>query len=285
MRLALTYVLAALASTCSAQGGKNTDAPVNWTIYAGYQAVTINTTIMQSCAPGPGCIPSAINGDGTAYVCGKSGVSNCVIHMTGTDPSYDATLLTSNTRPLSFDFGARVGVNNSVPQPSWDTQKISGGSFINVSHILYPTAALGSTLEDDYTTRFTSQLPVSGTAAYHLRMDSAIPAPDSPSPGYYGTFNYNDPYQTALVRVHHCPDTTTGANGLSPWCPAGHKESWYVYPDAGPQGAGTTQTLATTMLTPAQVGMLIGVTTKGNSSTTTALGQYSIPFFFKIELQ
>ena len=106
---------------------------------------------------------------------------------------------------------------------------------------------------------------------------------DASAPGYYGIFNYNDPYQTALVRVHHCPDTTLGYS--SAWCPAGHKESWYAYPDPGPQGSGNSSNLTSTGVSPTQVSMLVLEKTVKGKSTTTAIGQYSIPFFFLIELK
>jgi hypothetical protein len=285
MKPILLFVLSA-ASLAAAHGG-NTDSAITWTLYSGYQPITVNgVTVIQNCAPGPGCISSAITGDnGGLYIDGQSGVTNSVIHFSS--GTYDATLGFANnsTRAIGFSLSGRLAYNSATTQPSWATQTVSGKGFLNVGHILYPATALGSGLEDDYTTRFSSQLPVSGT--YHLRMNSDNPVPDAPASSWWGTFDYNDPYETALVHVHHCPDTTSSTIAFSAWCPAGHKESWYVYPDAGPQGAGSTSTppMTPTGLAPTQVATLVSETSKGPTVTTSITGQYSAPFFFKIELK
>ena len=294
MKTTFLFILCA-ATLVAAHGGNTADPSITWTLYSGYQSSGVldsagTAYIIQPCVPGSqGCISSAIAGDNNgAFIDGQSGISNCVIHFSS--GTYDATLgfNTNSSRFDAFNLGAQLAYNPGTTQPSWAKQTVSGHGFLNVSHILYPTTALGSTMEDDYTTRLTNQLPVSGT--YHLRMTSDSPVPNVPEAGYYGTIDYNNPYETALVHVHHCPDTTTGYS--SGWCPAGHKESWYVYPDAGPQGSGSTMTPSMTLTTlgstatnATQVATLLSETTKGATTTVKEVGQYSAPFYFKIELK
>jgi hypothetical protein len=294
MKTTLLFMLSAL-TLAAAHGGTTTDPALIWTIYSGYQVTgTLDSAgtayVIQPCTPGSsGCISSAVIGDGNgSYVCGQDALTNCGIHFSSS--TYDATLgfSTNSSRSIGFNFSAQLAYNPATAQPSWANQTVRGHGFLNISHILFPTTVLGSTIEDDYTTRFTSQLPVSGT--YHLRMTSDNPMPDAPEPSYYGTTDYNNPYETALVHVHHCPDTTTGYS--SAWCLAGHKESWYVYPDAGPQGPGSTTTppmtltaLGSTPTNATQVGTLVSEVSKGPTITLTEVGQYSTPFYFKIELK
>jgi hypothetical protein len=267
MKILSIFVL----SVASLAAQKNIDPSVTWTIYSGYEPMAVQpagsaSTLMQACIAGTtGCTASAINGDGSIYSGGSPGVSNCVIHISGGIPTYDATLLVNSPRSISFNLHDQVA-SLTASQPSWATSIIAGGSFLNVSHIL-EGSTLGSTIEADYTTRLTSALPVKGT--YNLRMDN--PSAMVPPASYYGSFDYNSPYTTALVWVHHCPDTNSGYSSSA--CPAGHKESWYVYPDAGTQTSSTGSPVT-------QVSTLVT-----ESKTTTGVAQYSTPFFFKIELQ
>ena len=268
MKAVAIVVLAITGCATQMRAGANSEPAVTWTIYAGYQPIpgqppTATPTLMQGCDPTTsGCTASAIIGDGSVYSDGSTGVSNCVIHIGVT---YDATIAISSPRNVSFNLQHQVASLTSS-QPPWSTSTVAGGGFLNVSHILQGTT-LGSPAESDYSTRFTSALPFKG--AYHLRMDN--PAATEPTETYYGSYNYNYPFTTALVWVHHCPDTRSGYSSSA--CPAGHKESWYVYPDAGgqlsPTGAPVTQ--VSTLVT--------------GTSPIIGIAQYSTPFFFKIELQ
>ena len=83
MKTPLLFVLSAI-TLAIAHGGATSDPPLTWTIYSGYQSVTTatGTTIVQSCAPGPGCISPAIVGDNNGpYVCGQNATTNCGIHL------------------------------------------------------------------------------------------------------------------------------------------------------------------------------------------------------------
>ncbi len=282
MKSALLCLFTASVSFTAVKPG---DPAVNWTLFSGYQQAVVNgVSIIQACDPAvTGCTRSAIFGDaaGTSatYVANSAGVTDSVIHFSSS--TYDATLsfVQGSSRTLTFNFGAQLALNPLAAQPAWSTQLVNGHGLLNVSHILWPTTALGDTTESDYTTRLTTAVP--GNNAYHLRMNSKNPLPDvNSTSSYYGdaTFDYNDPYQTALVHVHHCP-----AGASSQWCPAGHKESWYVYPDLdASQTSLSGSTQRTTGLAPSQVGTLVQDTSRGG---LTGIGQYSMPFFFKIELQ
>jgi hypothetical protein len=128
-------------------------------------------------------------------------------------------------------------------------------------------------------------LPSSGkkSIGYRLVMDSDVPAPDAQST-ITMPYDSNDPFQTALVRVHHCPNTTTWVSPTA-WCAIGHKESWWVYPDPQSAGAGTGTTTFLTPLVAAANAHQVASVIPDPGSSAPELGQYSVPFLFRIEGQ
>jgi hypothetical protein len=153
MKTTLLFLLSAI-SVAAAHGSTTTDSSITWTIYSGYQSTgTLDSAgtafIIQPCTPGSlGCISSAILGDNNgAYASGGAGISNCGIHFSS--GTYDATLGFSSrsTRTVGFKLNSQLAFNGNTTLPSWATQTVTGGGFLNVSHILYPTTALGSGIE------------------------------------------------------------------------------------------------------------------------------------------
>jgi len=94
----------------------------------------------------------AIQGDGSPYVNGQSGVDAVINVCSGTG---DATLLLSGGRTMAFSFSNLLASNSATP--AWATGTVSAG-FMNVRNIAY--VPLGSNRADEYTftTRFGSSV-------------------------------------------------------------------------------------------------------------------------------
>ena len=88
--LALT-VVSSQWSAVSAQKGGCRDIATRWFIYPVATLQDLST------------VPAAIKGDGDWYSSG-SGTSNTVIHVCGSNPSYDSTLLMTSRRTLTVSF-------------------------------------------------------------------------------------------------------------------------------------------------------------------------------------
>jgi hypothetical protein len=251
MKKMLTLILlSAGIQAASAQKGRCTNPGLEW---------TINPTYVD------GMTHNAIQGDGSPYVDGQSGVSAVINVCSG---STDATLQLSKPRVLSFSL-ARLQASNSYT-PSWalSGNTETGTGFLNVRNLFFVPS--GHTRDDEYTfsTRFGSNPPASGSPAFRM----LNPSPDAPPSGTADDVVLaNHPYPNSLIIVHHCP-----ANANTATCPNITAETWFAYPDPNPTATGTGQ-----MGFPiTQVGTLI---TTSNGTNLNA-GEFSMTFLFTISL-
>ncbi len=209
-----------------------------------------------------GTTSAAFYSDGTggsnpSYVDGVDGVT-AVLHMCGTNPTHDATLLlVSSKRSMGIDLTRRVHANSLTP--SWTGTPFYNPAFLNVRNILFnydPNASYS------FTTRFGSAFampPGPGkSTSYHVRMqnpaDQAVPPQSTDSVT-------NTPLNTSLVIVQHTPATAT-----SP-------ETWTAYPDATIMGLTDSGANAT------QVGTLLQ---DQNNGAPLNAGQFTVPFLITI---
>jgi hypothetical protein len=214
-----------------------------------------------------GVTPSAIQGDGAPYVNGQSGVATVIHVCSGT---YDATLLLSSRRTMTFSFAGLLATNSNTPAWALSGSTISVG-FINVRNIAYVPPGLNRGEEYTFTTRFGS------TFSGHFQMLNPSPSATITSPNPNVAIA-NAPYDDSLVVVHHCP---AGANaGVSTACLNLAHETWFVYPDSTPTTADGSQTGWTFYNRPfTQVGTLL---TSSQKSGEVNAGEFSMPFYFTI---
>lgn len=205
---------------------------------------------------------NAIQGDGSPYVNGQSGVTAVINVCSGTT---DATLLLGSPRKLSFSFAGLLASNSYTPSWALSGSTETGTGFLNVRNIFFVPAGSNRNLEYTFTTWFGSNPPAPGTPNFRM----AGPSPQAPQAGAGG--DVNSPYTGSLIVVHHCP---AGANTST--CPNIVHETWFAYPDPNPTASGAGQT----GLPIAQVGTLL-VSNKGGSING---GQFSMPFLFTISL-
>jgi hypothetical protein len=206
---------------------------------------------------------AAIQGDGSPYVNGEPGVAAVINVCSGTT---DATLLLTKPRSLSFSFADILATNSATP--SWARSgSTETGAGLNVRNIFFVPPGLTRNDEYTFSTRFGTNVSVSGSPAFRM----LNPSPDAPSTGVGDLASENSPYTDSLVIVHHCPANTNTAT-----CPDITFETWTAYPDPNPTATGTGQT--GTPIT--QVGTLL-VTSKG---TMANAGEFSMPFLFTISL-
>lgn len=292
----MTLFFAALIAAAAfvpnpANAGSAASIPLVWTVYDAYRVDS--SGFVTDCTPGvDGCLKSMVTGDhagssGYPYTTYSNNAkeNNCYLGS----PNYDAICKAGRGRVFNFDLGARLAWDSTKSQPVW-ANPLPGDGPLNVWEVVDKSRP--SNTEYDYTTRLVFTLPSSSNGtAYVLVMRSEDPKPHLTSHQWLFDANYN--VQTALVRVRHCPDTTAGYS--SDWCAAGHKESWLVYPDPQAAGAnaGTWQQQNPNQLppppgwTPGDSAYTHQVATLGISTAKSsyALAQYSMPFFFRIELK
>lgn len=199
--------------------------------------------------------PAAISGDGQWY----SGGSNTVIHVCGTNPTYDATIAVGNKRKVAVTFGAPI--SGSVIAESIAAGTYRDSPFLNVRNLLCVGCA---DPKGPFTTRMASQWKLN-TSDYRLRF--MPPVTDSPDrhTNPEAIPAENTPYEASPVLVLPQPyDCHVGGTV---------KPSWIV------RGTNASADPAIPPAENLQVGTLSRVT---NSSITHA-GQYSLPFEIRIE--
>jgi hypothetical protein len=249
MRTLLLVVMAATAAANAEAKGTCANPGVTWTIDGLYVDGT----------------PAAIQGDGAAYADGQSGVTAHINVCSGT---YDATLLLSGRRSLSFSF-ARLLASNAYT-PSWVLagNTVSGAGFLNIRNLWFVPAGFTRNDEYTFTTWMGSNVPVSGSPGF----DMLNPSPDATLTGGPNLAKANVPYPNSPVIAHHCPANTNTAT-----CPNIVAETWFVYPDPNPTAAGTSPT----GLPIATVGVLFA-SSKGSNVNA---GEFSMPFLFTISME
>ena len=246
--IAVVGILLGSGLSTAAYAQKNTckDIPLQWFIYS-----TAET-------PDGQVVSSSILGDAKWYS-SASGTSNTVIHVCGTQPTYDATMLVGGKRKVAFVFDSPVA--GSIQQESIPAATYQDSPFMNVRNILCVGCA-------DKTAPFTSRMGMQlkmNSQSYHLRfMPEFTDAPDRHTnpeaiPGE------NTPYQASPVLVIPQPYDCHAAGTIRP--------SWIV------RGAIRSSDPAVPASENLQVGTLRRVTRTG----TVHAGQYSLPFEIRIE--
>ena len=184
----LMTVVCLLARVCTYGGHCTLDQPLQWVINPIYV---------------DGTTTSAIQGDGSPYVNGQSGVDAVINVCSGTG---DATLLLSGGRTMAFSFSNLLASNSATP--AWATGTVSAG-FMNVRNIAY--VPLGSNRADEYTftTRFGSSVsPGSVTISANFGMLNPSPTATITSQNPNEAIA-NFPNDDSLVNVYHCPAGAT----------------------------------------------------------------------------
>lgn len=203
-------------------------------------------------------VPSTINSDGKAYS-SSTGTSNTVIHVCGTDPTYDATMLVGGKRKVGFFFGAPL--TGSVLQEVVAAGTYSDAPFMNVRNILCVgcadktlpfTTRMGIQLKlnsQDYRFRF---MPTATGAEDRHTDPAAIPAENTPYEG------------SPVLVIPQSYDCHVGGTTRPAWIVRGTNASVDDRIAAGEN---------------LQIGTLRRVTRTG----TVHAGQYSMPFEIRIE--
>ena len=182
------------------------------------------------------------------YEAGSAGVYNTVIHVCGSNPSYDATMgLITSRRSLRFRFPAPN--SDSVepgPAPGWVASDFLAKPFMNVRKILWGRLH-GVTTPNTFTTRmgFISINGPGDKADYMLQF-----APTYTDSGSPGNPDANHPSETTAATVEDIPGTCRSA-------PGGTLDKWVVTVDAPATG--------TLLRSP-------------NSGSNVQSGQYTMPF-------
>jgi hypothetical protein len=242
----MTVGYSAVAFGAANHGNCNLDTPLTWTIGSTYV---------------DGTTPNLIQGDGSPYVNGQSGISAVIKICEGTN---DAVLqLSSTTRSFSVGFARPLATNSQTP--SWASGTVSGQGILNIRNITFVPSGYTRADEYNFTARMGSQLPVKGTWNFRMWALSA----DASTTVDGAVTAANTPYQDSLVNVHHCPANSTATTGL---CAGVVHETWLVSADAGGAGVSTETGLPLT-----QVGGL-----QNTQSRVVNAGQFSIPFSFVI---
>lgn len=249
-RMSLLAIPMALAtSVASAQSCKTINTPLQWTISAIYE---------------DGMTSTAIQGDGSAYVNGQSGVSAVIQQCSG---SNDATLNLGSNRYISFTFGKMLASNTNTPSWASGGSTISGPGFLNVRSMA--SVPSGYTREQEYafTTWLGSTVPTAPqNGTWNLTMRA--PGTTFPQPIQDNT-SINLPYFDSPVIVHHCPSDSPAISGL---CVGIVHETWFVWSDPTQNGNSTQTGNPIT-----QVATLLN---KNGANS----GEFSFPFYFEISV-
>ena len=243
---AALVLLTAAAAPAYAQKSTCKDIPVQW---------TFSTTAEM---PDGTVVTPAINGDGKVYSA-STGTSNTVIHMCGTDPTYDAPMLVGSKRKVAFSFGPPL--SGSVLEESVPPGTYQDSPFMNVRNIL---CAGCTDKTQPFTTRMGLQLKIN-RLDYRLRFMPTVTDAEDRHTDPAAIPAENTPYESSPVLViPQGYDCHTGGSTRPAWIVRGTVAS--SDPDA----------LAPENL---QVGTLRRVTRTG----TVHAGQYSMPFEVRIE--
>ena len=247
-----SLVLVGISTGISAQKGapRCQDIPTRWFIYP-----------VATLADGVTTVTSAVRGDGNWYSSG-SGTSNTVIHVCGTSPSRDATLLMSSRRKMTIQMPPPV--SGSVIQESLSGTFQNSG-FMNVRNIL--CVGCSKAPFEPFTTHMAFQLyELTARQDYRLRfMPFVTDAPDLHIQPEAVPLE-NVPHESSPVRVLPQPfNCTTGGTTNPSWIVRATNAS--QDPDISP-----SENL--------QVGTLARIDSKGNRFHA---GQYSMPFEIRIE--
>lgn len=234
MKLGLAMMLAlAPLATARGKGTCNSNIPIQW---------VINPTYVD------GTTPNAIQGDGSPYVNGSSGVTAIVNICSSTG---DATLQPgSSGRTDSVSFASPIATNQNTPGNATGT--VAGGWFLNVHDIMCfrCTGPIDNATEYQFTTTFSSNQEL---VMWNPGTQAALAAPST------GAGSVNTPDQDSLVQVSHCPADDAAP---APPCQSGQKETWYVWPLAN-SGKYVMSIL-------------------GGKRGGQAAGEFNMPFYFVI---
>lgn len=247
MNIALSFLALLLGSGSVAPvfAQKNTckDIPIQWFIF---ETATLSDGTV---------VPAAISGDGQWY----SGGSNNSIHVCGTNPSYDATIVVSAKRKVTLSFGAPIP--GSVIAESIAPGTYRDSPFLNVRNILCVGCADPT---QPFTTRVGTQWRLSN-GDYRLRfMPYTTDSPDRHT-NSAAIPAENTPYETSPAIVYPQPyDCHLGGNV---------RPSWIV--------RGTNATTDTGIA--AEERLQVGTLSRVTRNEIIHAGQYSLPFEIKIE--
>ena len=154
--------------------------------------------------------------------------------------TYDATLLLSSPRGLSFSFASLLASNTKTPSWALSGATQSGPGFLNVRNLFFvPSGKNRATDEFEFTTRFGSNVPATGNPSFPM----VNPSPDAPSSVPNLLAIANAPKPTSKVIVRHCPASTNTTA-----CPNITRETWFVYPDPTPTDDGVGENVSTDAL-------------------------------------
>ena len=246
-RLRVIPAILPILLTGTAHGGNcNLDVPLQW---------TVNSTFVDNTTP------TAIIGDGSAYVNGQMGVSATIKVCAGTNDA----VLQAGTRNITISFAKLLASNNNTP--SWATGAVTGHGLLNIRNITFVPSGYTRADEYTFTTRAGVQIPVKGS--WNFRMWN--PTTDASQGNDVNVSLVNSPYANSLVNVHHCPANSTATTAP---CAGVIRETWFVFADTNGSGYSTQ-----TGLPLIQVGGLV------NSQQPTKpvnAGQFSIAFSYVI---
>jgi hypothetical protein len=245
--LILTFVFLAAQTAFAQKPGSCTNPSIQWTINPIYV---------------DGTTPNAVQSDGSPYIDGQPGVSAVVHVCSGT---YDAILLLSKSRSLSFSFAKLLASNSYTPSWALSGTTQSGAGGFTVHNLFFVPSGTDRNQEYTFTTRG------GGTTSGSWNLSMVNPSPDAPSSLPNRVAIANTPYPDSLVIVHHCP-----ANVNTSTCPNITHETWFAYPDPNPTASGVGQN----GLPITQVGSLL-ISSHG---TEVNAGEFSMPFSFTISL-
>lgn len=242
---AVSLVMAAGLSTSAYAQKKPAcqDVPLRWLIY---QTATMADGTQ---------VPAAIRGDSSWY----SGGSNNVLHICGTSPTYDATIVVSSRRKVAFTFGAPL--TGSVIAEVVAAGTYQDSPFLNLRNLLCFGCISGA---QPFTTHFGIQVRIANDD-YRLRfMPTQVDAPDRHiNPDVIPA--ENNPYGASPARVFPQPYNCLSGGTIMP--------SWLV--------KGTNAS-ADPNIVPGE-NLQVGTASRVTSTSVTHAGQYSMPFEMRIE--
>jgi hypothetical protein len=215
---------------------------------------------------------NAIQGDGSPYVGGQSGVNAYLDVCGGTN---NARLnLDSSIRNVSVSYAKLLASTSITPDWARQGQTISCMNVcfgFNVRNLLHVPSGQNRANEYEFTTQMQGHNPLN-THNYMVNPQvDAVPAVTLKRDPVHGK---NAPYLNSPVKLVHCPAQFTGSSD-SGLCEGGRPEQWFVWPDSAPTATGTSQTGL-------PITQVLTLFIDGASNTMDNGGEFSIPFFFVI---
>jgi hypothetical protein len=189
------------------------------------------------------------------YVNGSEGVSATLNFCNGTGDA----LLSPGSRKITLDFGPNLAPSGTTISP------MTGAPLLNVRDLLFPAGDRST--EYEFTTWLGSVIPAAKGAQWSLRMFSTTSDFVGGGATADNLMLINTPNQTAKVRAHHCPATSTPPAVAQ--CAGVTRETWFVYPD--PTANPSFRNVAA----------LVNVANSG----LIRLGQFEMPFYFVISIK